>query len=48
MHVARNTVAYRVKKFENLTGRDTREDRLRLETALIVAAFLDCRTSDEQ
>lgn len=39
LHVARNTVAYRVKKFENLTGRDLKDRRLELELALRLAAF---------
>jgi DNA-binding PucR family transcriptional regulator len=39
LHVARNTVAYRVKKFENLIGRDLKEDRLNIEAALTLADF---------
>ena len=38
LHVARNTVAYRVKKFENLVGRDLKDRRLELEVALRLAA----------
>ncbi|MDL4818519.1 PucR family transcriptional regulator [Actinomadura opuntiae] len=40
LHVARNTVAYRVKKVENSTGRDLRDRRLELECALRLAATL--------
>ncbi|WP_175507364.1 PucR family transcriptional regulator [Nocardioides alpinus] len=37
LHVARNTVAYRVKKVEQETGRDLRVRRLELECALRLA-----------
>ncbi|MFC7487055.1 PucR family transcriptional regulator [Knoellia sp. CPCC 206453] len=37
LHVARNTVAYRVRKAEELLGRDLRERRLELECALRLA-----------
>ena len=40
LHVARNTVAYRVKKVESTTGRDLRQRRLELETALRLATTL--------
>lgn len=39
-HIARNTVAYRVKKFEEVDGRSVGERRLELEAALRFAAFL--------
>lgn len=34
LHVARNTVAYRVKKVETLLDRDLRDRRLELECAI--------------
>lgn len=34
LHVARNTVAYRVKRFEEISGRDVSDRRLELEAAL--------------
>jgi len=34
LHVARNTVAYRVKKAERILGRELHEQRLELECAL--------------
>lgn len=37
LHVARNTVAYRVKKVEQETGRDLRVRRLEFEYALRLA-----------
>ena len=37
LHVARNTVAYRVKKVEQETGRDLRDRRLEFECALVLA-----------
>ena len=40
LHVARNTVAYRVKKVESLIGRDLRERKLELESALRLAQRL--------
>ena len=40
LHVARNTVAYRVRRFEELTGRDLRHRRLELEAALRLVAVL--------
>ena len=40
LHVARNTVAYRVKKVEGLIGRDLRERKLELESALRLAQRL--------
>ena len=40
LHIAKNTVAYRVKKAEQLLGRSVREDRLRLHTALYLADHL--------
>lgn len=43
LHVARNTVAYRVRRFEELTGRDTRHRRLELEAALRLVAVLGDR-----
>lgn len=39
-HIARDTVAYRVKKFEEVDGRSVGERRLELEAALRFAAFL--------
>ena len=41
LHVARNTVAYRVKKFQELSGRDVAERRLELEAALRLVAVLN-------
>ena len=43
LHIARNTVAYRVKKIENLTGRDLRERTLELSCALRLAETLGSR-----
>jgi hypothetical protein len=40
LHVARNTVAYRVKKFENTTGRDLKHRTLELACALRLATTL--------
>jgi len=40
LHVARNTVAYRVKKVETMTGRNLKERTLELECALRLAATL--------
>lgn len=40
LHIAKNTVAYRVKKAEQLLGRSLREDRLRLHLALYLAGRL--------
>ncbi|MFD7500132.1 PucR family transcriptional regulator [Streptomyces sp. NPDC059850] len=40
LHVAKNTVAYRVKKAEHLLGRSLREERLRLHVALHLAQTL--------
>ena len=40
LHVARNTVAYRVKKVESLIGRDLRDRKLELESALRLAQRL--------
>ncbi|QDQ11397.1 PucR family transcriptional regulator [Streptomyces spectabilis] len=40
LHVAKNTVVYRVKKAEQLLGRSLREDRLRLHLALYLAGRL--------
>ncbi|XVU27726.1 PucR family transcriptional regulator [Actinoplanes sp. CA-054009] len=40
LHVARNTVAYRIKKIESRTGRDPRHRRLELEAALRLARVL--------
>ncbi|GAB3180243.1 PucR family transcriptional regulator [Micromonospora palomenae] len=40
LHVARNTVAYRVKKVEQETGRDLRDRRLEYECALRLAQAL--------
>jgi DNA-binding PucR family transcriptional regulator len=37
LHVARNTVAYRVKKVESLIGRDLHDRKLELESALRLA-----------
>ncbi|MDH2430754.1 helix-turn-helix domain-containing protein [Sphaerisporangium sp. TRM90804] len=37
LHIAKNTVVYRVQKAERLLGRSLREDRLRLHTALYLA-----------
>lgn len=34
LHVARNTVAYRVKKAERILGRELQDHRLELECAL--------------
>lgn len=48
LHVARNTVAYRVKKFENLTGRDLKEHRLNIEAALVLASFLGPQALDNK
>ncbi|GAB3837099.1 PucR family transcriptional regulator [Dactylosporangium cerinum] len=45
LHVARNTVAYRVKKFEELTGRSVAERRLELEAALRLANVLGDRVT---
>jgi PucR C-terminal helix-turn-helix domain len=47
LHVARNTVAHRVKRYESLTAEIPETTALRLGSALIVAAFLDNRASDE-
>lgn len=41
LHVARNTVSYRVKKFQELTGRDVGQRRLELEAALRLVAVLE-------
>ncbi len=43
LHVARNTVAYRVKKVESLIGRDLRDRKLELESALRLAQRLGSR-----
>jgi hypothetical protein len=43
LHVARNTVAYRVKKFENTTGRDLKHRTLELQCALRLATTLGSR-----
>ena len=43
LHVARNTVAYRVKKVESLIGRNLRERKLELESALRLAQRLGSR-----
>ncbi|WP_414119452.1 PucR family transcriptional regulator [Streptomyces sp. CWNU-52H] len=40
LHIAKNTVVYRVKKAEQLLGRSLREDRLRLHLALYLAERL--------
>ncbi|QDY75406.1 PucR family transcriptional regulator [Streptomyces qinzhouensis] len=40
LHIARNTVAYRVKKAEGLLGRSLRTERLRLHVALQLAETL--------
>jgi len=40
LHIAKNTVVYRVKKAEQLLGRSLREDHLRLHLALYLAARL--------
>ena len=40
LHVARNTVAYRVKKFENTASRDLKHRTLELKCALRLAATL--------
>ncbi|MDX6741676.1 PucR family transcriptional regulator [Actinocorallia sp. A-T 12471] len=40
LHIARNTVAYRIKKIESRTGRDLRHRRLELESALRLARVL--------
>lgn len=37
LHIAKNTVVYRVQKAERLLGRSLREDRFRLHTALYLA-----------
>lgn len=47
LHVARNTVAYRVKKVERLIGRDLRDQRLELESALRLAQRLGASVLDE-
>ena len=46
LHVARNTVAYRVKKVESLIGRDLRDRKLELESALRLAQRLGTRVLD--
>ena len=46
LHVARNTVAYRVKKVESLIGRDLRERKLELESALRLAQRLGSNVLD--
>jgi PucR C-terminal helix-turn-helix domain len=43
LHVARNTVAYRVKKVESLIGRNLRDRRLELESAFATGTRLDQR-----
>lgn len=40
LHIAKNTVVYRVKKAEQLLGRSLREDHLRLHLALYLAGRL--------
>jgi DNA-binding PucR family transcriptional regulator len=40
LHIAKNTVVYRVKKAEQLLGRSLREDHLRLHLALYLAERL--------
>ena len=47
LHVARNTVAYRVKKFEKLAGRDLKDRRLELEAALRLAAVFRSAVLDQ-
>ncbi|MEU6444847.1 helix-turn-helix domain-containing protein [Streptomyces sp. NPDC047046] len=45
LNVARNTVAYRVKKFTELTGRDVADHRLELEAALRLTGVLGDRVT---
>lgn len=47
LHVARNTVAYRVKKFEKLAARDLKDRRLELEAALRLAAVFRSAVLDQ-
>ena len=47
LHVARNTVAYRVKKFEKLAARDLKDRRLELEAALRLAAVFRSTVLDQ-
>lgn len=48
LHIAKNTVVYRVKKAEQLLGRSLREDRLRLHLALYLAGRLGSSVLAEQ
>jgi DNA-binding PucR family transcriptional regulator len=48
LHIAKNTVVYRVKKAEQLLGRSLREDRLRLHLALYLASRLGSSVLTEQ
>lgn len=47
LHVARNTVAYRVKKVEQEFGRDLRDRRLEFECALRLAQMLGTGVRDD-
>ncbi|WP_140158079.1 PucR family transcriptional regulator [Micromonospora sp. NBS 11-29] len=48
LHIAKNTVVYRVKKAEQLLGRSLREDHLRLHLALHLAERLGSAVLAEQ
>ncbi|MGW2051961.1 PucR family transcriptional regulator [Streptomyces sp. NPDC001858] len=48
LHIAKNTVIYRVKKAEQLLGRSLREDHLRLHLALYLAGRLGSSVLDRQ
>ncbi|WP_165988159.1 CdaR family transcriptional regulator [Streptomyces sp. YIM 98790] len=48
LHIAKNTVVYRVKKAEQLLGRSLREDHLRLHLALYLAGRLGSSVLEKQ